>query len=398
LANNLRIRPDSEKLLTTGQELDLLRAAYRRSPAPHMRVGICRLLMLEEAFADVVEVLTGGEPLDYRCEMILANAYLAAETADTDLLARAAANRALGLAESNVERSGALATRGKCETRLGEPARALATLGEALALDPHNRDACKRIAALELEAGRPQAVLDLTGDLLTKGANHARLFAAESLAHARDGDIAAARRADGFDAFHLAEQLAPPPGWETIEAFNAALAEELLAHPGIRYERYGSASELTWRIENPARANTPLFKLLLAQIIAALERHAVRVGRSDHPWAAAVPQQAFVRNWCVITESEGFETWHVHQFGWLSGVYYVRIPDSIAQGSSLDGCLAFGLPAELAGTEGAAAFGEHVVRPREGLMMTFPSQCYHRTYPHGTREKRICVAFDLRPE
>ena len=25
------------------------------------------------------------------------------------------------------------------------------------------------------------------------------------------------------------------------------------------------------------------------------------------------------RSWCVITDSDGFENWHVHQFGWLSG-------------------------------------------------------------------------------
>lgn len=392
------IRGEPQKALTVGQELDLLRAVHARSGTSRHREGLCRLLMIEEAFGEVIDVLTTGEPLDYRGESILAHAYLSVETADANRLAHGAAERALALAERDDERSGALATRGKCETRLGDPDKALVTLATALALDPHNRDACKRVAALELAAQRPEAVVAFTGDLLAKGAHHARLFAAQSLAHAQAGDIAAAKKADGFDAFHIAEDLAPPPGWDTIAAFNAALATELLAHPGMRYERYGSASELTWRIENPARADTPLVKALLAQIIATIERHAVQVGQSDHPWAAAAPQSAFLRNWCVITESEGFETWHVHQFGWLSGVYYVRIPDSIADGDSKDGCLAFGLPDDLAGPEGAAAFGEHMVRPHGGLLMTFPSQCYHRTYPHRTKEKPICVAFDLRPD
>ncbi len=397
-ASSLKIRLDPEKALTAGQELDLLRKVYAQSRAPNLRESLCRLLMLEEAFAEVVDVLTTGEALDYRSEVMLSFAYLAAETEEANLLAHAASERALALAQDNAARAVALATRGKCEIRRGETDMALKTLEQAIEADPHNRDACKRIAAIKLASQEPEAVLALTEDLLSKGAHHARLFGAQALAHARVGDIAAAKVADGFDAFHLAEQLAPPPGWDSIDAFNAALAVELLAHPGIRYERYGSASELTWRIENPARHDTPLFKALLDQIVATFDSRLERIKGSDHPWAAAAPQTAFVRNWCVITESEGFESWHVHQFGWLSGVYYVRIPESISKGETKDGCLAFGLPDDLAGAQGAEAFGEHIVRPQEGLLMTFPSQCYHRTYPHRTREKRICVAFDVRPD
>ena len=259
-------------------------------------------------------------------------------------------------------------------------------------------DACKRMAAIELAADQPLSVVELAGRLQENGVNHARLFAAQSLAHARAGEISAARLADGFELFHHSERLAPPAGWETIEAFNAALAGELLDHPGTRYERYGSASELSWRIENPARSDTPLFKLLLEQIIAALKMRVAAIRQVSHPWAAATPQTAILRNWCVITESDGFETWHVHQFGWLSEIYYVQIPDLIAIGNTKEGCLAFGLPDDLAGTDGALGFGEHLVRPYGGMLMTFPSQCYHRTYPHGNGEKRICVAFDLRPE
>jgi tetratricopeptide (TPR) repeat protein len=392
------INPDHEKRLTPEQELDLLRAAYRKSPSLQLRSRLCRLLMLDEGFAEIVDLLSAADSLDFRGELTLAQAYISAETLEGNRLAHAATQRALTLAANAAERAGALAQRGKCENRMGQAQAALATLTAALALDPHNRDACKRLAAIELAANRPEAVVELTGSLLAKGANHARIFAASSLAHARSGDLGAAQAAAGFDLFHHTQQLSPPPGWHDIAAFNAALAEELLVHPGMRFDRYGSASEQTWRIENPARPDTPLFKALIAQIIAALQERAVQVGLSPgHAWAAARPQDAHLRNWCVITETTGFENWHVHQFGWLSGVYYVRIPDSITQGTDQGGCLAFGLPGDLAGEAGAAQFGEHLVRPREGMLLTFPSQCYHRTFPHGTGEKRICVAFDLRP-
>ena len=99
----------------------------------------------------------------------------------------------------------------------------------------------------------------------------------------------------------------------------------------------------------------------------------------------------------MITEGPGFEEWHVHQHGWLSGVYYVAVPEAVAHGDGEAGCLAFGLPDELIGKDAADAYGVEIARPRAGLSMLFPSHVYHRTFPHATRENRICLAFDLWP-
>lgn len=392
-----QIETEGEKLLTVGQELQLLRAAFARAPTRANRGSLAYMLQFEEQFDEVIGLLGGGQDREFHEEILLAQAHISREQAADNAQGRDAASRAFALAKTDPERAVALAARGKCETRLGLIDKAEASLKLALSLDPHNKDACKRLAALALEAGRADELLALLDRLQEQGANHARLFGARVLAHARRGDIVAAREAEGFERLHRGEQLPPPNGWDSIDTFNAALAEELLAHPGMRYERYGSASELTWRIENPARPDAPLFKALIGQIVAALGRHSDAIAADTHSWAAARPERSFLRNWCVITESTGFETWHVHQFGWMSGVYYVRVPASIAQGTSRDGCLAFGLPDELVGSEASAGFGERLVRPQEGMLLTFPSHVYHRTYPHGTGEKRICVAFDLRP-
>lgn len=392
------IRPDREKALTTGQEIGLLRAAYARSPTAQMRSRLLPLLMLEEAFSEAVDILTTGDPLDYLGEIALGQIYLADKASAATILAHAAAERALHLAQDNGQRARALADRAKCEIRMGRFDVARATLMRALDLDPHNLNACKRIAAVERVAGRPHAFLTIADALTNSGVSHAQLFADQSLAYAKTGDIAHAKSICGFDLFRRIERLDAPAGWDTMAEFNTALAVELLAHPGMRYERYGSASKSSWRIENPTRSDTPLFNLLIGQIIATVERRAMAIEPPDHPWANAAPRTAFLRNWCVITESEGFEDWHLHPSGWLSGVYYVRVPGSISHGTTRDGCLAFGMPDDLADTDSVAAFGEHIVRPQEGVLITFPSQCFHKTYSHGTNEKRICVAFDVRPD
>jgi len=383
--------------LNPTRELTLLRTAFARTPSPVLRVRLAELLLWSDAFADAVALLADCNDLIFSEAIMLGEAWLACQTPTGDVRAGEAANHAFALAANQPQRAVALALRAKAETRLGDIGAARATLDSALETNPHNKEACKRYVALALAAGDSGAVLAMMDRLAARGAAHARLFAGRALALARRGEIAAARTAIAFDDFCQMEQLPAPDGWTSIEAFNAALAEELLTHPELRHERYGTASELTWRIDEPARFGAPLVRILLDRIGASIGDQINRLGGIDHPWIAARSAVALLRCWCVITESQGFESWHLHHFGWMSGVYYVRVPMAIVEGTDRGGCLVFGLPEDLASEEGAAAYGERTVRPREGLMLTFPSQAYHRTYPHGTSEQRICIAFDLRP-
>jgi tetratricopeptide (TPR) repeat protein len=396
-AVSMEISRENEKSLTPQQELAVHRAAYTRSRSRPLRHPFTKLLFLDEKFDEIIEVLEGEEDLNFAELSLLSLSYLSKEDMEYDGRARQASELALNRAENPAQQASAMALRGKAETRLGLTKEAHKSFEEALRLDPANTDACKRLAALHLNADRPDSVLQMTEQLLAKGASNARLFAAKTLAEVRKGDLDSARKTTDLNALLYRRMLEPPTGWDSLDSFNAALAEEMINHPCLRYERYGSASELTWRVENPLRADTPLVHLLLDKIESAIGGIVLEMIEVDHPWSKALPQNALLRNWCVITESTGFENWHVHQFGWLSGVYYIRVPDSIAKGSEKGGCLAFGLPADLAGDEGSAQFGETIVRPQEGLMLAFPSHTYHRTYPHGTGEKRICFAFDLRP-
>ena len=329
--------------------------------------------------------------------LLLCQVHLSFETPDHDQQVLTLADQAFRLAGHDRQRAMALAYKGKALTRLGNTAMASDVLRTALSYDPDNFDACKRLAALELAASRPESVVALTDLLFEQGVRNPRMFAARTVAQATMGDVDGARRTNGLATLQQADLLLPPPGYADLDALNAAVAQELLTHPGLRYERYGSASALTWRVENPLRSDRPAIRALITAIIATLEARIARLEPDSHPWAAAAPTEAWLRCWSVITESDGFESWHVHQFGWLSGVYYVQVPESIVRGNSNAGCLAFGVPDDLIGAHHADAYGEQLVRPKPGLMVTFPSHAYHRTYPHGGGEKRICLAFDVRP-
>lgn len=396
-----RIRVERALPLTHMQEGAVLAAAFAANPESLVvRRKLAFQCMMADAFDQVISLLTEIPLLERQfgdCLMI-AGAYLSREGSDDSRLAREAADMALAMASDPQQRAAALADRGKAEVRLSEFARARSTFEAALAMDPHNKNACKRLASLFLKAGDPQAVLGLVDGLVAQGSRHSRALAARTLALAQVGDIEGARETVNLRNFRHRQQLPTPQGWPSLAAFNAALAEELLGHPGLTYDRYGTASEHTWRIDEPLAGNRPLINTLVTSLAGLVQGHIDRLPPSEHPWIAALPNRGILHSWCVITESTGFETWHVHQFGWMSGVYYVQVPASIADGTDCGGCLAFGIPEVEVGKSSASAFGCEIVRPQSGSLLLFPSHAYHRTFPHGLAERRICLAFDIWPE
>ena len=398
IPDDFRIVIEPGTLISTGQELAVLRTAYKRQPTSRLLRGrLATALLLHDAFDDTIALLADAGTLDPAEAAILLQAHLARETEADDARVVALVDRMLPLLDEASARAQFLADQAKALRRLGDTARARATLDRALDLDPANKDACKRLAALDLEQGELDRGIATLDRLAAGGAAHARLHAARALAEARAGRIGRAREVMAFDELRFTEQLETPPGFDRLADFNAALAAELLAHPNLRYERYGSASEQTWRIDTPALGDAPMVKLLLDGIARTAERHAVAIAHKDHPWAQSRPDAGMLHCWCVMTDGTGYETWHVHQFGWLSGVYYVQIPPSITAGEDDAGCIAFGLPEDVVGEDAAAQYGRQVVRPEEGMLMLFPSHTYHRTFPHGADARRICVAFDIWP-
>ncbi len=400
MTDHMTIDHEVGKRITAADECALVQAAYARNPASTLlRDRLAVLFNRNDRFAEAIALYAGVDPytLGFAEVLVLVHAHMALEQPTDTARAADLATVAFEVADEDFQRAAALAARGKAQRRMGAIDAAEHSLRQALIHDPHNKDACKRLASLHFDAGAPQRVLDDMAQLDAQGVGHSRLFAAQTLALAQLGQIDAARAQDGWDRFAHRGTLATPAGFDTLDAFNAALAAELLTHPGLRYESYGTASEQTWRIDAPATGAAPRVRQLLDALAGTIAAHLAGLAADGHPWLRARPGTGVLHSWCVITESTGFETWHVHQFGWLSGVYYVQIPDGIATGTDAAGCIAFGIPEDMVGDDAARAFGSTVVRPQAGTVMLFPSHCYHRTFPHGAAERRICVAFDIWP-
>ncbi|MDB5711816.1 MAG: hypothetical protein JWL96_3886 [Sphingomonas bacterium] len=381
-------------------EIALLRKAVAANPASSaLRFKLAMRLFVQDAFDEVIDLLEKlFEDGDERhVAQYLAEAYTSREAPGDDRRAEEFARKALDRSILPGEQARALAALGKVMTRQGRIAEARTALSAALHADPHDRNAYKRLAALDVRAGALDELLAFADDLIARGVAHSRLLGARAIALAKLERFDEARTAVGLDRFLYRRTLSAPPGWDDIAALNGAVKEELDRHPDLRFDRYGTASTKTWRVDEPAFASSvaiPALQALIRQVavdyVATLDQH-------DSPWTNARPEHATLHNWCVLTDAVGHEDWHVHQNGWMSGVYYVDVPPMVRGGATTAGCLAFGMPEDQVGPRAAEAFGETLVRPQPGMLMFFPSHCYHRTFEHGCDQRRICLAFDIRP-
>ena len=113
-------------------------------------------------------------------------------------------------------------------------------------------------------------------------------------------------------------------------------------------------------------------------------------------------------------DAQGHQLAHTHPDGWVSGVYYVRIPSQVDdEDPEHAGWIEFGRP--LRELIGDAEPDTRLICPSEGQIVLFPSYVYHRTLlfdstdiasasrstpfrtsiPKGRwprRSRRICVA------
>jgi tetratricopeptide (TPR) repeat protein len=399
MAGPLAITLEPPKALPATAEARLLLDALARQPdSPRLRSKLGKVLNQLDRFEETIALL---EPalglLDCDTALTLAQACFALREADHLDLARAAADRARDSAKSAAQQARAMADQAKVQSRLGNDDAALAILRSAMELDRRSVAAFKRLSVQLLRQGDPELVVRLTAGLIADGICHARVLSARVTALAATGRIEQAQAASGLARFLHCAPITPPPGWESLELFNAELVAELTANAALRLDRFGTASTRTWRLDAPTASETPLWQLLLGQIARSVEVWANGLSGTDHPWLGARPQHAVLRSWCVMTGAEGHELWHMHPDGWLSGGYYPLVPPVPGSDGNKPGHLAFGLPDGLPGAASAKRFGEVTVKPEAGLLTLFPSHAYHRTYPHGTAERRICVAFDVIP-
>jgi tetratricopeptide (TPR) repeat protein len=191
-------------------------------------------------------------------------------------------------------------------------------------------------------------------------------------------------------------QLNDGPASGTIGELNDALAGHIRSHPTLRD---APAAFSTHRGKTTGELLRPPFgpvRRLETHLRREVEAYAARLPEgSRHPFVVNRPKAWTMTMWGNVLESEGFQVPHIHPSGWLSAVYYVRVP-GVVRSEGHGGWIEFGEPyQDIAHSVQAETLA---LRPEDGLLLMFPSYFYHRTLPFHSDEQRISIAFDIVPK
>ncbi|GMQ74988.1 MAG: hypothetical protein BMS9Abin01_0231 [Gammaproteobacteria bacterium] len=281
--------------------------------------------------------------------------------------------------------------------KLGRLDDARGSYEHAIELDPDNAQVRANLGDLFLARGEPQAALAICNDFLADHAGDTGMLAFKTIALRETGDVDGARDLADVEKFVHVTELTVPKEFTDLDAFNTALAEHICGHPSLvdapasHATRRGKHSgELLIEPKGPMAGWEASLRVAIEQYRAALPDD------TTHPFVESVPERYRLTAWSVVLERQGHQIPHIHPSAWLSGVYYVALPRAVAVSSDDSaGWIEFGQPPDH--YHGKSQPELTLEKPREGLLVLFPSYFYHRTIPFDVPGRRISIAFDVLP-
>ncbi|MBB6250357.1 tetratricopeptide repeat protein [Nitrospirillum iridis] len=308
------------------------------------------------------------------------------------------------LAEANLDAAAALRPESPSLPRLRARLRmaqnrmeeALDAARQGLAADPADPRLLHRVAEASLRLDRPADALEAARRLGAVVRDSQFAVAFEATAHRLMGQPDPRGLYD-YDRFVQAADLAPPPGYADLAAFHADLMTALDAQHVATHEPI----EQTLRHGTQTRENlftrvgaAPAIQGLRDSILAAARRYVAALpDDGDHPFLRRKGQALhWAGSWSARLRDQGYHTDHIHPEGWISGCYYVDLPDVVADAEAKQGWITFGA-INLGG--GPTRPWERAIQPRPGLLVLFPSYMWHGTIPFRSAQTRTTVAFDI---
>jgi hypothetical protein len=362
----------------------MLRAAFERGQAtPAQRNELAKALFWSGDYAAAAaeyEALVRDDPRHWAA---LTRIYLKLDRFDDAI---AAAGRA------EAARENIAWMRGKALHRLGRDAEAiaelkaqfarepgLATLGELLLLLARQPDGHALLAACD------SAPLGM--------ANSTPVRAYRAIALSRLGREKDAAALVHLERHVMREALALPRGFATLDAFNHALAQEILVQPSPD-SPVRDGLDITYE---PFVSDSPAFIALHAALRGAMERYIASMhARGLDTVMPPPPEEGTLFTANVVLTKDGRNGEHIHGLGYISAVYHVVVPASVTQANDDRGALALGLCASHTGGY-HPGWGIRYIKPEPGWLTIFPSHIFHDVVPSLSAAPRISVAADLRP-
>lgn len=199
-----------------------------------------------------------------------------------------------------------------------------------------------------------------------------------------------------YDRFVRLMEVPVPQGFSSHKEFNRAVREcleplHMTQVPPLNQTERGGSKTYGKLFERTERLITLLRNAIKQTIFEYLEGLPLD---SAHPFLRHNKETSirFSGSWSVRLFGEGYHIPHYHPEGWISSAYYVSLPASVANTSTIEGRIHFGTPPVPVPCTDTPV---KVFQPEVGKLALFPSYCWHGTYPFRASEHRFTVAFDV---
>jgi uncharacterized protein (TIGR02466 family) len=191
--------------------------------------------------------------------------------------------------------------------------------------------------------------------------------------------------------------LPPPPGFSSIEEFNAALRPVIEARHAQRHHPLDQSLRMgTQTSRGLLDDDEPLLMAFRRALAGPIADYQAAIGRdADHPLLARnLAPARLVGCWSIRLRRGGHHVNHIHPEGWISSAYYLAVPPEVEDPVARSGWIKFGEPRFPMPGGDPLRF----VQPRIGRLVLFPSYMWHGTTPIRGDEPRMTIAFDAVPQ
>lgn len=179
--------------------------------------------------------------------------------------------------------------------------------------------------------------------------------------------------------------------------FNKSLCSILENHPDRAEEknlnswaiRGGSA------VRNLLNSKSPILKKFHEIILKVIDNKIKYLQQTNvTPYMKRKPLHYKLDCWANLLKGGDYQENHIHNNGWISGVYYVDLPDDQLNNRDKAGWIEFNRSGY-----GLPHFGKNkgvkVIQPEIGMFILFPSYIWHGTIPYVGNKNRISISFDV---
>lgn len=271
----------------------------------------------------------------------------------------------------------------------------------ALTVQPRSIAAANNLAAASLKLGNPNAALEATDRVLAHSPGHVRATAYRTAALRALGRDEQVDALIGLDRLVRIIEIDIGDSHGDIATFNAELVQALETHPNLSRDWDPTQRAIRGGAIVPKLLThrTPVLQAFEQKLRAAID-DAISALPDDptHPYLAHKPRAYDLDAWANFLGRSDHQSAHIHNLGWMSGVYYVAIPaaDPGPEENPRAGWIEFNRPGYgIPNPRGEA--GIKTIQPRPGMAILFPSYVWHGTIPFKSSGQRISIAFDLHP-